>query len=116
MPSNSGGLCVWGGILAEPIPQLQMWCCEMETSHFLFPLFPLKPMFFLSPSPTKVIIITASGREPVTRHYCKVESLPDCQLLGWHSTNQMWKERFTILLLSMHMTTEVEVDYKHASK
>lgn len=36
---------------------------------------------FLSPSPTKVIIIIASGREPVTRHYCEVESHPDSQLL-----------------------------------
>lgn len=36
---------------------------------------------FLSPSPTKVVIIIASGKEPVTRHYSKVESHPVSQLL-----------------------------------
>lgn len=37
---------------------------------------------FSSPSPTKVIIIIASGKEPVTRHYSKVESHPVSQLLA----------------------------------
>lgn len=51
---------------------------EMEYYSFYFPL---KPMFS-SPSSTKVIIIIASGMEPVTRHYSKVKSHPDGQLLG----------------------------------
>lgn len=36
---------------------------------------------FSSPSPTKVVIIIASGKEPVTRHYSKVESHPVSRLL-----------------------------------
>lgn len=47
---------------------------------------------FLSPSPTKVIIIIASGKEPVTHHYCEEESHLDCQanlLVGMKGTTNL---------------------------
>lgn len=54
---------------------------EMETSpHFPLLSFSLKPMIS-SPGPTKVVIIMASGREPVTHHYTKVESHPARQIV-----------------------------------
>lgn len=53
----------------------------METSpHFPLLSFSLKPMIS-SPGPTKVVIIMASGREPVTHHYTKVESHPARQIV-----------------------------------
>ena len=66
------------GILGRNSPQI---LCQERIGNLLSFSFPLIPMFS-SPSPTKVIIIIASGREPVTRHYSKVESHPVSQLLA----------------------------------
>lgn len=66
------------GILSRNSPQI---LCQERNGNLHSFSFPLKPMFS-SPSPTKVIIIIASGREPVTRHYSKVESHPVSQLLA----------------------------------
>lgn len=64
--------------MAQPTPK----CDAAKWKPLIFfSLYFLLNQCFLSPGPTKVIIIIASGREPVTHHYCKVESLPACQLL-----------------------------------
>lgn len=83
-----GGGCVteipsWGNCWSrkKKNPWKIFWAKgEMETSpHFPLPSFSLKPMIS-SPGPTKVVIIIASGREPVTHHYSKVESHPVSQI------------------------------------
>lgn len=67
-----------GGVWHNPPPK----CDAAKWKPLIFfSLYFLLNQCFLGPGPTKVIIIIASGREPVTHHYCKVESLPACQLL-----------------------------------
>lgn len=83
-----GGICLVGGLLVqkEILRKKEKKKTfgaksEMETSpHFPLLSFSLKPMIS-SPGPTKVVIIMASGRGPVTHHYTKVESHPARQIV-----------------------------------
>lgn len=81
-----GDVAVVGwGTLGRNSPQI---LCQERNGNLLSFSFPLNPMFS-GPSPSKVIIIIASGREPVTRHYSKVESHPVSQPLdGEREQNQ----------------------------
>lgn len=64
---------------------------------------------FSSPSPTKVIIIIASGKEPVTRHYSKVESHPAGRLLVDKKEAENRQEMLKMVSIQTQMAEVEEV-------